>query len=145
MAGLVVRRPLQRPAGTHADVRSPPDASAAPFRDWNARVTEECYRPNAALGTLRYASWDLGPTLTAYLADAAPEVLAGFADGDRLGGGTGGGPGLAQPFHHSILPLLPAHDRRTEILWGLRDFEQNYYAAFVLDPDGNNIEAVTRQ
>ena len=100
----------------------PPDPSAAPFRDWNARVTEECYRPNAALGTPRYASWNLGPTLTAYLADAAPEVLAGFADAER----TGGGAGLAQSFHHSILPLLPAHDRRTEILWGLRDFEHRF-------------------
>lgn len=25
---------------------------------------------------------------------------------------------------------------------GLRDYQPNYYAAFVLDPDGNNIEAV---
>jgi catechol 2,3-dioxygenase-like lactoylglutathione lyase family enzyme len=25
---------------------------------------------------------------------------------------------------------------------GLRDYHPNYYAAFVLDPDGNNIEAV---
>ena len=106
--------------------RIPPDASAAPFRDWNERVTEECYRPNARLGTLRYASWNLGPTLTSYLADAAPEVLAGFAEGDRLGDGPDGGTGLAQSFHHSILPLLPAHDRRTEILWGLRDFEHRF-------------------
>ena len=106
--------------------RIPPDSSAAPFRDWNERVTEECYRPNAALGTLRCASWNLGPTLTGYLADAAPEVLAGFAEGDRLGDGPDGGTGLAQSFHHSILPLLPAHDRRTEILWGLRDFEHRF-------------------
>jgi catechol 2,3-dioxygenase-like lactoylglutathione lyase family enzyme len=27
---------------------------------------------------------------------------------------------------------------------GLRDFAPNYYAAFVIDPDGNNIEAVSR-
>jgi catechol 2,3-dioxygenase-like lactoylglutathione lyase family enzyme len=27
---------------------------------------------------------------------------------------------------------------------GPRDFEKNYYAAFVLDPDGNNIEACYR-
>ena len=27
---------------------------------------------------------------------------------------------------------------------GPRDFAPNYYAAFVLDPDGNNIEAATR-
>ena len=53
-------------------------------------------------------------------------MLAGFADADRLGGGVVDGPGIAQPFHHSILPLLPAHDRRTEILWGLRDFEHRF-------------------
>ena len=27
---------------------------------------------------------------------------------------------------------------------GPRDFAPNYYAAFVLDPDGNNIEACVR-
>ena len=69
----------------------PPDASAAPFRDWNERVTEECYRPNAERGTLAYASWNLGPTLTAYLADAAPEVLAGLAAGRSAGGRRTGG------------------------------------------------------
>ena len=56
--------------------RVPPDPSAAPFRDWNERITAECYRPNAERGTLAHASWNLGPTLTSYLADAAPEVLA---------------------------------------------------------------------
>ncbi len=100
-----------------------PDPTAAPFRDWNERITEECYRPNAELGTLERASWNLGPTLTSYLADTKPEVLAGFAIADRRGGGAVNGPGIAQPFHHSILPLLAHHDRRTEILWGLRDFE----------------------
>lgn len=104
----------------------PPDPSAAPFRDWNERVTAECYRPNAESGTLEHVSWNLGPTLTAYLADAAPEVLAAFASSDRRGGGVAGGPGIAQSFHHSILPLAALHDRRTEILWGLRDFERRF-------------------
>jgi hypothetical protein len=104
----------------------PPDPSAAPFRDWNERVTAECYRPNAEQGTLEHVSWNLGPTLTAYLEDAAPEVLAGFASSDRRGGGAAGGPGIAQSFHHSILPLASLHDRRTEIVWGLRDFEHRF-------------------
>jgi hypothetical protein len=104
----------------------PPDASAAPFRDWNERVTAECYRPNAERGTLEHISWNLGPTLTAYLAGSAPEVLAAFAASDHRGGGAEGGPGIAQSFHHSILPLAAVHDRRTEILWGLRDFEVRF-------------------
>jgi hypothetical protein len=33
---------------------------------------------------------------------------------------------MAQPFHHAILPLASAADRRTEIRWGLRDFEVRF-------------------
>ncbi len=102
--------------------RVPEDASAAPFRDWNARITEECYRPIAERGTAAHISWNMGPTLTGYLAATAPEVLAGFAAADREGGGTG----IAQAFHHTILPLAAAHDRRTEIQWGVRDFEVRF-------------------
>jgi hypothetical protein len=102
--------------------RVPEDASASPFRDWNARITEECYRPIAERGTAAHISWNMGPTLTGYLASTAPEVLAGYAAADREGGGTG----IAQAFHHSILPLAAAHDRRTEILWGIRDFEVRF-------------------
>ncbi len=104
----------------------PPDPSAAPFRDWNERITAECYRPNAERGTLAHASWNMGPTLTAYLASSAPEVLAELAASDALGGGAVDGPAIAQPFHHSILPLASVHDRRTEIRWGLRDFESRF-------------------
>jgi hypothetical protein len=104
----------------------PPDPAAAPYRDWNERITAECYRPNAEHGALARASWDLGPTLSHYLADAAPDVLAGFADSDRRGGGRDAGPAIAQAFHHAILPYAPLHDRRTEIRWGLRDFEVRF-------------------
>ncbi len=102
--------------------RVPPDASASPFRDWNARITDECYRPIAELRTAAHISWNMGPTLTGYLAGEAPDVLAGFAASDREGGGTG----IAQAFHHAILPLAAAHDRRTEVLWGMRDFEVRF-------------------
>ncbi len=116
--------------------RIPPDHSAAPFHDWNARITAECYRPNAERGALAHMSWDLGPTLAAYLATEAPDVLAGFAQADRraraerpaegAGGVSDPGPGMAQAFHHAILPLASIHDRRTEVRWGLRDFEHRF-------------------
>ena len=100
----------------------PADVSASPFRDWNDRITDECYRPIAERGTAAHISWNMGPTLTGYLAGATPDVLAGFAASDREGGGTG----IAQAFHHAILPLAAAHDRRTEMLWGIRDFEVRF-------------------
>jgi hypothetical protein len=95
----------------------PPDPTAAPFHDWNERITAECYRPIAELGIPEHISWNLGATLTAYLAREAPDVLAAFAAHDRAGR-----TGIAQAFHHAILPLASVADRRTEVRWGLRDF-----------------------
>jgi hypothetical protein len=94
----------------------PADPTAAPAHDWTARVSAECYRPNAELGNLGRMSWDVGPTLAGWLAHEDPVAYRGFVDGDR------GVNGLAQPYHHAILPLASAADRRTEIVWGLRDF-----------------------
>ena len=98
----------------------PVDPSAAPAHDWTARVSAECYRPNAELGNLGHISWDLGPTLAGWLRDGDPIAYRGFVAGDQ------GVNGLAQPFHHTILPLASAADRRVEIRWGLRDFELRF-------------------
>jgi Domain of unknown function (DUF3536)/Glycosyl hydrolase family 57 len=95
----------------------PADPSAAPAHDWTARVSAECYRPNAEIGNLAHISWDVGPTLAGWLEGADPAAYRGFVDGD------GGANGMAQPYHHTILPLASMHDRATEIRWGLRDFE----------------------
>lgn len=98
----------------------PPDPTAAPARDWNERVSAECYRPNAEAGNLGAMSWDVGPTLAAWLERGDPIAYRGFVEGER------GANGMAQPFHHAILPLASAADRRTEVRWGLRDFELRF-------------------
>ena len=103
------------------------DPSAAPFHDWNARVSAECYRPNAERRNPGRMSWDLGPTLAAWLEDGDPKAYRGFIDGDRPADRDPAipldrGNGMAQPYHHAIAPLASAADRRTEIRWGLRDF-----------------------
>ena len=98
----------------------PADPSAAPAHDWTARVSEECYRPNAELGNLRHISWDVGPTLAGWLERGDPVAYRGFVGGDK------GVNGMAQPFHHTILPLASAADRRVEVRWGLRDFELRF-------------------
>ena len=95
----------------------PRDPTAAPAHDWNERVAADCYRPNADLGNLGAISSDLGPTLAGWLQNGDRMAYQGFVDGDH------GVNGMAQPFHHAILPLASAVDRRTEIRWGLRDFE----------------------
>jgi Domain of unknown function (DUF3536)/Glycosyl hydrolase family 57 len=98
----------------------PLDPTAAPAHDWNARTSADCYRPNAELGNLRAISWDLGPTLAGWMEHGDPVAYRGFVDGDA------GHNGMAQPFHHAILPLASAADRLTEIRWGVRDFEVRF-------------------
>jgi hypothetical protein len=100
--------------------RVPAEPAAAPFHDWNERVNAECYRPNAARGNLQHISWDLGPTLGSWLAARDPETFNGFSSAAADGNA------IAQAFHHSILPLASAADRRTEIRWGIREFELRF-------------------
>ncbi len=100
--------------------RVPEEASAAPFHDWNERVNAESYRPNATRGNLERISWDLGPTLGSWLATGDPTTHRGFVTAAERGDA------MAQAFHHSILPLASAADRRTEIRWGLREFELRF-------------------
>lgn len=118
---LVVHAHFYQPSRTDPfNGQVPVDPSAAPAHDWNARVSAECYRPNAELGNLGHISWDLGPTLASWMRDNDPGAYAGFVAGDQ------GVNGMAQAYHHSILPLASAEDRRTEIRWGLRDFEVRF-------------------
>jgi catechol 2,3-dioxygenase-like lactoylglutathione lyase family enzyme len=53
-----------------------------------------------------------------------------FLAGDRA---------MVDDFHRTAL----AHGGSDEGAPGLRDYDPNYYAAFVRDPDGNKIEVVT--
>ena len=123
-----------------------PEASAAPHRDWNTRITAECYAPNAAArildpaGLLRalvnnyeWTSFDFGPTLLAWLAPHAPDVIGALRAADAASRArTGHGNAWAQAYGHAILPLSTPRDVRTQVLWGRRDFEHRFGRA----PDG---------
>ena len=115
--------------------------SAAPFHDWNERVAAECYGPNAAARLLtperritdivnNYAhlSFNFGPTLHAWLELHANDIHRRIQEADRLSVATRSGHGnaLAQAYNHLILPLANRRDRRTQILWGLADFEHHF-------------------
>lgn len=121
--------------------------SAAPFHDWNARVTAESYAPNTAARLLdsdgnileitnnfERISFDMGPTLFSWLETEEPEVYQAIIAADhssRLHNG-GHGNAIAQAYNHPILPLCSARDLTTQVLWGIRDFE----ARFGREPQG---------
>lgn len=116
----------------------PVEPSAAPDHDWNERITRQCYAPLAAApivdgdGSIRrvlncyeWISFDVGPTLVRWFERHARHVLAAMVAGDRAAiTRTGFGNAIAAPYHHSILPLASRRDKRTEVRWGIRDFQR---------------------
>ena len=115
--------------------------SAAPFHDWNARVTGECYAPNSAarrvdaasritdiVNNFERLSFNVGPTLLSWLEAERPEVYARILEADRVSAAARGGHGnaIAQPYHHAILPLCSRRDKVTQVRWGLADFRQRF-------------------
>ena len=106
-------------------IRSEP--SAAPFGNWNERITAECYEPLARAGAFEWLSFDLGPTLARWLEGERPDVHEGFVRGDRASRERlGYGNALAQPYHHIILPLASRREKETEVRWGMADFERRF-------------------
>jgi len=112
--------------------------SAHPYHDWNGRITAECYEPNATSRILdsldrikrivnNYASisFNFGPTLLSWLQTEWPGTYAAVIEGDRMSRErfAGHGNAIAQAYNHTILPLANSRDKRTQVLWGLRDFE----------------------
>src|SRR5579859_1330778 len=105
----------------------PEECGAAPHANYNEKITAECYRPNAELGNFDAMSFDLGPTLAAWLEKAHPDVHDRIIEADRRHMERFGvGNALAQAYNHTILPLASSRDKRTQILWGLSDFRHRY-------------------
>lgn len=107
-------------------------------RNWNVRITEECYRANGwsrVLGpgnliedivdNYAYINFDFGPTLLTWLDANAPDGYRRILEADGLSQSLqkGHGNAIAQVYNHMIMPLANHRDKRTQIVWGLRDFE----------------------
>ncbi len=114
--------------------------SAAPFHDWNERITAECYGPNGAariksaqgrisdiVNNYRHLSFNFGPTLLAWLERQEPEVYRHILEADAASGKERGhGNAIAQGYNHSILPLCSPRDLRTQVRWGIADFRHRF-------------------
>ncbi|MBI5583887.1 MAG: DUF3536 domain-containing protein [Deltaproteobacteria bacterium] len=114
------------------------EEGAAPYHDWNERISAECYGPNARSRILdergrvarisnNYAriSFNFGPTLLSWIKEKAPAVLKGLERADRQSRRmmAGHGNALAQPYAHIIAPLADPRDLETQIRWGITAFE----------------------
>ncbi|MFP4587063.1 MAG: DUF3536 domain-containing protein [Desulfohalobiaceae bacterium] len=115
--------------------------SAAPFHDWNQRITAECYAPNTAsrildqdkrilfiVNNYSMISFNFGPTLLSWLQRHQPETYAGILEADRQSQKrfSGHGSALAQVFNHMIMPLATRRDKQTQVLWGIQDFQHRF-------------------
>ena len=115
--------------------------SAFPYHDWNERITAECYATNATSRILddqarivqivnNYSkiSFNFGPTLLAWMQKNAPDVYGAVLQADRESRErfSGHGSALAQAYNHMILPLANNRDKRTQVIWGIRDFEYHF-------------------
>jgi alpha-amylase/alpha-mannosidase (GH57 family) len=115
--------------------------SAAPYHDWNDRITAECYAPNGAsritdennqiiriMNNYARMSYNFGPTLLSWLNDNAPRTYRMVIDADRVSSERydGHGSAMAQVYNHIIMPLANERDCLTQIRWGIADFESRF-------------------
>ncbi|MGM0424972.1 MAG: DUF3536 domain-containing protein [Thermodesulfobacteriota bacterium] len=115
--------------------------SAAPFHDWNQRITAECYAPNTAsrildqdkrilfiVNNYSQISFNFGPTLLSWLQKHQPETYSGILEADKQSQKrfSGHGSALAQVFNHMIMPLASRRDKQTQVLWGIQDFQHRF-------------------
>jgi alpha-amylase/alpha-mannosidase (GH57 family) len=121
--------------------------SAHPFHDWNERVAHECYTPNTharildekgrlvdLINNYEFMSFNIGPTLLAWLERHAADTYEAIleADASSRKARSGHGNAIAQPYNHMIMPLASSRDKITQVAWGIEDFRDR----FQRDPEG---------
>ncbi|WP_439879563.1 DUF3536 domain-containing protein [Pontibacter sp. MBLB2868] len=121
--------------------------SAAPYHDWNERITDECYARNSAsrildeqgkivdiMNNYSSMSFNFGPTLLEWMQKKEPNTYQAILDADKesMQHFSGHGAAIAQVYNHIIMPLANARDKETQVIWGIYDFKKR----FGRDPEG---------
>ena len=115
--------------------------SAFPYHDWNERISAECYAANAVsriwdtegrisqlVNNYVNISFNFGPTVLLWMQKHATEAYEAIQEADRrsVEKFSGHGSALAQAYNHMILPLANSRDKKTQIIWGIKDFEYRF-------------------
>ena len=107
-------RPRRSTTGTSA---SPPSATGRTV----GRVLDEHGRVTDIVNNYAHLSFNIGPTLMSWLETHCTDVYERILEADRERGGA-----MAQAYNHPILPLSNERDVRTQIRWGIADFEHRF-------------------
>ncbi len=115
--------------------------SAHPYHDWNERISAECYAPNAAsrildeknvinriINNYSRISFNFGSTLLSWMQENDKSTYQAILEADKDSSKmfNGHGSAMAQVYNHIIMPLANKRDKVTQVIWGLRDFEQRF-------------------
>lgn len=115
--------------------------SALPYHNWNERINKECYASNAhspilndnqqveeVINNYSLISFNFGPTLLSWMEKAAPDVYALILKADEASrkNFSGHGSAMAQAYNHMIMPLANEADKKTQVIWGIKDFEYRF-------------------
>lgn len=115
--------------------------SAFPYHDWNQKVHKECYAANLNsrlidsekkitkyINNYTKISFDFGPTLLSWMERHKPKTYQAVIKADKKSRKTfsGHGGAIAQCYNHMIMPLANLRDKKTQVIWGVRDFEYRF-------------------
>jgi alpha-amylase/alpha-mannosidase (GH57 family) len=105
----------------------PNEYGAGSYGNWTERIFQECYLPNAQVGNFQKISFNIGPTLFAWMEKHHPETVRSIADQEKqVFQRTGISNAMAQPYFHNILPLASERDKNTLIRWGIKDYTKRF-------------------
>ncbi|NLD05235.1 MAG: glycoside hydrolase, partial [Synergistaceae bacterium] len=107
------------------------DLTAAPAHDWNQRIANECYIPNCAakilgpdgriisvINNYSHLSFNFGPTLHRWIEREYPALDLTLTESGKKA--------ISQCYSHMIMPLASAEDKKTQTIWGIKDFEYRF-------------------
>jgi len=116
-SALVVHGHFSQPArGNPITYMIGEEPDAAPFRNWNERIHENCYKPNATIGNYNYISFSFSEGLMKWLESDAPDTYKLIVEADKQAYEkfAPAGNALATAYNHIIMPLARKRDKRTQ-------------------------------
>jgi predicted glycosyl hydrolase (DUF1957 family) len=118
----------QPPRGNPLDYTIGVEPEATPYKNWNERIHETSYKPNADIGNFDHISFSFSEGLMKWLEQEAPDTYATIvkAEKNAYEKYAPAGNALATAYNHIILPLARKRDKRTQIIWGMATFERHY-------------------